>query len=329
MLQLLTDFVSVPTQLTLRDGRHVSLLPARSGLDMVRRSRSVDAIVLNGDPTMTFTVVACFALLPCLRKPVIVADLVLRPPRTPRQRFLLPLKRFLFSRVDHFIHFFRDVAGYERHFGITAAKSSYVPFKVNIWGNVAPEREAAGYVFAVGISQRHYDTFIEAVREAGYPAMMTQFSFENVDDRWATLSWPRDQLPPNLTLVSDAGTREDFVRNLTGARIVVIPTRKDSICASGISTYLDAMYLGKCVILARGPGASDVLTDEAIIVEAEDPDELREAIVRAWEDDSYRKGFEQRGHQYAVRLGGEKELIERVVVRAVDWLDSRPGTTES
>jgi glycosyltransferase involved in cell wall biosynthesis len=322
MIRLLTDFVTAPEELTIRGGRRVALLPARSALDFVMRSRHADALVLNGEASMVFGTVACFTLLPFLKKPVIAVDLVLRPPRTARQNLLLPLKRFLFSRVDHFVHFFRDVAGYERHFGIAAAKSSYVPFKVNIWGIPAPERQAGEYVMAVGTSQRHYDTFIEAVRDSGHPAVMTEFSFNNVEERPIALTWSREQLPANLTLVSDTGTREDLIRTLTRARLVVIPTVKDSICASGISTYLDAMYLAKCVIISRGPGASDVLTDEAILIEPENPGELRKAITRAWEDDAYRMGFERRGREYSMRVGGERELIERVVTQTVDWLES-------
>jgi glycosyltransferase involved in cell wall biosynthesis len=323
MIRLLTDFVTAPTELTIRGGRRVALLPARSGLDFIGKSRQADALVVNCSAFMTFALAGCFTLMPFLRKPIIAVDLVLRPPRTWRHRLLLPLKQLLFSRVDHFVHFFKDVSGYERHFGIAAAKSSYVPFKVNIWGVPAPKRQAGEYVLAVGTSQRHYDTFIEAVRDSGHPAIMTEFSFDNVEERSSVLTWSRENLPANLTLVSDAGTREEFIRSLAAARVVVIPTVRDSICASGISTYLDAMYLAKCVILSRGPGASDVLTDEAILVQPENAEELAKAITRAWEDDAYRTGFEQRGREYSMRVGGERELIERVVAQTVDWLESR------
>jgi glycosyltransferase involved in cell wall biosynthesis len=325
MLTLLTDFSNAPGQLEVEPGRRARAVKARSLAEFVRRLRGADAVVVNGTLPIVYGLAALFTLVPLVRKPLVAVDLVLRPPRTKRQKALLPLKRFLLSKVDHFIHFFRDLSGYERHYGIGPDRSSYVPFKVNISGQPLPAPSVGRYVLAIGTSQRDYDTFIAAIERSGHPAVMTEYSFTHVEERSVALTVPRERLPANLTLVADDGSREALVATLVGARLVVIPTLRDNICASGIGTYLDAMYLGKCVIMSHGPGASDVMQDEAIFVAPGDPEKLREAIARAWEDGAYRAGFEARGRRYATSLGGEAELIERVLSRTVSWLHEESG----
>jgi glycosyltransferase involved in cell wall biosynthesis len=89
------------------------------------------------------------------------------------------------------------------------------------------------------------------------------------------------------------------------------------MCASGLSTYLDAMYLGKCVIISEGPGASDILTDQAILVRPHDVAGLTAAIRRAWEDDSLRRTVAQAGKAYAQSLGDEADLRIRVFKQSV------------
>jgi len=39
---------------------------------------------------------------------------------------------------------------------------------------------------------------------------------------------------------------------------------------------------------------------------------LKDAICRAWEDDALRKRTAEAGRKYAVSLGGEAELLQRV-----------------
>ena len=73
-----------------------------------------------------------FLLLPFLRKPIVAVDLLLNKARgaaPTTQRFI---KRFVFGRIDHFIHYFRDLSGYQKYFGIGPDRSSFVWFKPNI-----------------------------------------------------------------------------------------------------------------------------------------------------------------------------------------------------
>ena len=46
-----------------------------------------------------------------------------------------------------------------------------------------------------------------------------------------------------------------------------------------------AMDLGKCVSISRGPGAEDLLEDEALIVEPENVQAHAQAIGETWNND--------------------------------------------
>jgi hypothetical protein len=55
-------------------------------------------------------------------------------------------------------------------------------------------------------------------------------------------------------------------------------------------------------------------------VTPEDPDALRSAIQEAWENQKLRERVAAAGQRYALSLGGEKELLERVFRKALELL---------
>jgi glycosyltransferase involved in cell wall biosynthesis len=326
--RLVTDFENTPQRLALEEGDEARLIYRTGTREVLAALPGADAVVINGTISVIFQLVLYFLVFPWKRKPIVAVDLVLRAPRTLKQRIGIVFKRLLLSRVDYFIHYFEDLRGYQLHYGIGSDRSAYIPFKVNIWKTDTtsmPVEEA--YVFTVGISQRDYGTFIEAISRLPYPAAMPKFSFANFENRTSDFAWTMDNLPANLQLLADTGSDEDLVRNLARAKVVVIPTLGSSLCASGISTYLDAMYLGKCVVASRGPGTSDLLrSGQAILVPPEDPEALRTAIREVWEDPELRKRLAATGHRYALSLGGEKELLERVFQKTAEFLRARRST---
>jgi len=287
--------------------------------DVRKLLKSADIIVIDCRDLLLYRICIHFLLFPWTRKPLVAVDLVLRIPVHWKQRVGALMKRVLLLRVAHFIHYFRDISGYTRHFGISAARSSFVPFKVNIQDiRLSPAEFGDDYIFTMGRSLRDYDSFIRAVAALPYPAAIPEFSFNDFEGKDQAFAWTKDNVPPHLTILPDSGSSEDLVRNIAKARLVVIPTQASSICASGLSTYLDAMYLGKCVIISRGPGASDLLTDQALLVPPHDVAALKDAIQRAWEDDSLRKRTAELGRDYALSLGGEEEFLQRVFRRTLE-----------
>jgi hypothetical protein len=73
------------------------------------------------------------------------------------------------------------------------------------------------------------------------------------------------------------------------------------------------MALNKCVIISEGPGAEDVLNDQAVIVPAENSNVLAEEIKRFWNDNDLRIAVASRGYKYAMSLGGYDRLLSDIL----------------
>jgi len=305
--------VSSPEFVHFANDERIEVIRSDNWPEVRKFLKSADVIVIDCRDLLLYKICAHFLLLPWTLKPIVAVDLVLRRPVHLRQRILALIKRLLLSRVHHFIHYFRDISGYTQHFGISPARSSYVPFKVNIQDvRLSPAEVGEDYIFTMGRSLRDYDSFIRAIADLPYPAAIPEHSFNDFEGKDRTFCWTKENVPPHLTILPDTGSAEDLVRNLARARLVVIPIQASSMCASGLSTYLDAMYLGKCVIVSNGPGASDVLTDQALLVPPHDVAALTDTIRRAWEDDPLRERTAESGRNYALSLGGEPELLQRI-----------------
>jgi glycosyltransferase involved in cell wall biosynthesis len=67
---------------------------------------------------------------------------------------------------------------------------------------------------------------------------------------------------------------------MAGAKLIVIPMRKDTLRSGGQQTCLNAMMLGKPTIAVGRRWAVDFITDgeDGLIVDYEDPEGLRRAI---------------------------------------------------
>jgi glycosyltransferase involved in cell wall biosynthesis len=211
--------------------------------------------------------------------------------------------------------YFKNLESYQRFYGIGPDRAVYVPFKVNAWERIVarPRREANGdYVLCAGRTLRDTATFVEAMRRIDCPGVLLQQKRELLDAH-GTSAWS-GVLPSNLKLIIDESDRfDDFLDFISKARLVVIPRFKNDIAPTGISTYLVAMALNKCVIISEGPGAEDVLTDQAVIVPPEDVESLAEQIKRLWNDDKLRADIAARGYNYAMSVGGYDRLLSDIL----------------
>lgn len=64
--------------------------------------------------------------------------------------------------------------------------------------------------------------------------------------------------------------------------------------------------LDRCLIISEEPEASDVLTNEAVIVPAEEPE--TPSISTLWADANLRESISLRGCKYTVLAGSEDRL---------------------
>jgi glycosyltransferase involved in cell wall biosynthesis len=315
-MRIVTNFPGFPGKWQASNGRHGTAHTARTVWEFVRHRRGPDTVfVIDCNPGLVMQLSAVFLVLPILHRPLVAVDLVLRRPLSLRQRLLHPLKRFLLSRADVYLNYFADVRGLAEVYGISPQKCVFVAFKPNLEPPNEPEAPGTTgeYVLCFGRSLRDFDTFLAAVQQLPWPAAIPRPDRAQLQRHGARFTRALEELPHNVRLLDDDGSAQSQARMLRHAKVVVLPILKTSIVASGISTGLNAMLFGKCVIGSAGPGTSDVFKDEVLTVSPEDPDALAAAIDRAWRDDVLRQRTAAAGHRYARSLDGTAGLIQRII----------------
>jgi glycosyltransferase involved in cell wall biosynthesis len=294
-----------------------------SAWEFLRHSREADLIIINCDVGLAMKLAALYLFFPFLRRPILGHDIVLRQPITAKAKLALPLKRFLLSRIDHYSLHFRILDGYRKYFGINPDRVSYLPSKPNIRYRydykVGPDGE---YILCFGRSERDYDTFFAAMETLPHlPAVIPPPNFASFKKHAARFTRDVNRLPPNMRIIEDDGSVASLIRIIEKAKLVVLPIVASRIAPSGIGTYLNAMLMGKCVITSEGVATSDVLLHgEALLVPPEDPDALARMIRRAWDDRELRERTAESGRKYSEACGGEPELRQRVLDRALEKL---------
>lgn len=273
-----------------------------------------DIVILNNDTRRLLVLCLLRWIWPFHSCRLVSVDLVLSRPRGWRRRLTAGVMKLLFRKVDLFVLYFVDLEAYNRFYGISPPRVSYVPFKVNSWDEIPLVDELSSdgeYVFTGGRSFRDLPTFIAAMRRLSFPGLLLYHNLSLMKEHGTHLDL--SDLPSNLRAEEDNGDAESWLQYILKAKVVVLPTMASSISASGISAYVLAMACKKCVIITEGAATRGLLTDQAIIVPPADPIALAEAICLAWQDDDLRERTANAGRHYADRLGGEARLLSDIV----------------
>jgi glycosyltransferase involved in cell wall biosynthesis len=95
------------------------------------------------------------------------------------------------------------------------------------------------------------------------------------------------------------------------SRMVVVPLLPGVIQPAGISVYLEAMILGKPVIISSGSSTEGILDESlAVVVPAGDVGAMRRAILELWDDAARRKRLAESSRRYAMSLKDHSRLVE-------------------
>lgn len=275
-----------------------------------------DIVILNIDHGRLYRLCLLRTIFFWKRFKLVSVDILLRRPTNWKRKLFRFYQRLMLKRVDRFVLYFRNTSYYEQLFGLKKDRICYVPFKVNDWELGIDRYEAdpasGEYVICAGQTLRDVSTFIKACEKANVPAVLLTPGKDLMKRHGTQLAF--DNLPANVRIEYHTdGKEETFLTWLKEAAIVVIPRFKTDISSSGISTYLSSMASWRCVVLSQGPGAEDVLTDgQAVIVPAEDVEDLGKTLQRLWNDPLERSKVAQRGRKYAEEVQGEERLLRDV-----------------
>lgn len=273
-------------------------------------ARDDDFVVVDTDTTRLLWFCVLSLVVP-RRFRLVSRDIVLSRPRTLRQRLVAAAKRLLLRRVSFFVLYHHDLSGYARSFGITPERARIIPFKVNLWETLQAgplEVRDDGFLLQLGRTYRDIPTFIAACARSAVPSVLLRQPTGVLRAHGTHLA-DGVALPPTLREVVDEGGRESWLTLLTHCRAVVLPIQPDTICNAGISTVLDAMALGKPVIISRGSATEGFIDEsQAVLVPPGDPDALAAAMRRVHDDAGLRDSLSAAGRSLAASVQGAARL---------------------
>jgi hypothetical protein len=248
-MRILTNFERFPPDWCVSTGESGTANQAVQFDDFLAQLCEASLILINGDISLVFRLCSHFLTSPHDRKPIVAVDLVLRQPQGLSSRLGAVGKKLMLSRVEHFINYFRESAGYQKYYGITPERSSFVHFKPNIRYRYNPETSSNGdYILCFGKSRRDYDTFFRAAAQISHPCAILQPNVAELRKHGSRFTFSLNKLPVNVRVLPDDGTEQSMIRAVENAKVVALPIIKQNMLA-GISVYLNAMYLRKCVII--------------------------------------------------------------------------------
>ena len=131
-----------------------------------------------------------------------------------------------------------------------------------------------GYVLSIGREQRDYGTLVDACVEVAAPTIIVPSSLWNPADSIADRA-----LPANVTLrdqLSFPALRDLYSR----AAVVAVPLRPQVDYAAGVNAVLEAMAMGKPLVVTSTPGLEGYAVNarDARVVPPADPGALAEVI---------------------------------------------------
>lgn len=186
-----------------------------------------------------------------------------------------------------------------------------------------------GYLFAGGNSMRDYDLLEQALEGTAVPTQVAS-------------SWTPSRGLGHLSARSTS--HDEFMHLLAGAHAVVVPMRK-MVRSAGQQTYLNAMRLGKPVIVTEAPGVRDYIVDGSTgVIVPRDVQALRAAILHVMDpaNAEFYAAMGRRAREDVIRRFTEKhyrfgllrhagliseETFARSVAPEGEGLDAAPART--
>jgi len=198
--------------------------------------------------------------------------------------------RFCLKTVDYCVVW----ASVERHrfakaYGINEEKFLFVPHHHTL-SRYIYEVGDDGYIFTGGNADRDYGLFFDAVRDIEVPCLLATNRPQLLDGL---------SVPPNVRLVSVAPA--EFRKLMAKARLVVMPMNAKLLHAGAQQSILNAMMMGKPVVLTDPEGGSDCIENgrTGILVPYGDPIKLKKAIEGLLANSSEVKAMGERARDAA------------------------------
>ncbi|WP_328805342.1 glycosyltransferase [Rhizorhabdus histidinilytica] len=223
------------------------------------------------------------------------------------------LASFLLRSIDMFVvHSRGEVALLRDRLMIDEARVCFVPLQRAAIPVLAEEQTEAPFALAMGSANRDYATLYEACRRTGLPLALVA----------ARRALPAEQPPPNVTLHANLDPVA-CLRLAQQARLSIVPLA-DVAAASGQITMVEAMRMGRPLIVTDTIGSRDYVVDDAtgLLVPPRDPAALAAAMQRLWDDAALRSRLSSGARRFAEDNLSD-EAAAAALVRILDAVATR------
>lgn len=241
---------------------------------VVRAARTADTVLLDGSVGRDELYNDLFAAAALKRrKRIVISDATWKDEGLPDR---LGLKLVDSPQTTFCVLSSDEVELFPRTWGVDASRVVFTPFCYTLTDEEldAPTRDDGG-VFAGGDSMRDYGPLLEI--ESRFPVTIAS----------RTLGRPVEH--------------ERFNELLRAARVVVVPLEPGTVRSAGQQTYLNAMAIGKLVVVTEAPGVRDYVEDRVngLVVPPRDARALADALAWAIEDGPEQDAVRARAREHA------------------------------
>lgn len=170
----------------------------------------------------------------------------------PLSRFLRPrFYRLISKSVDKFIVFSsHEINVYHKAFRIPTNKFKYIPFYFTPLCSQF-KSHPGDYIFSGGHpAYRDFETLINAVENLNIKCVIATQTPEY---------FAKYKMPTNITIRHLP--QDEYFKMMAESRIVVVPLKKNMLRSAGQRSYLDAMHLGKPVVVCDDNQNNDYITN--------------------------------------------------------------------
>ena len=214
----------------------------------------------------------------------------------------------LHEKFDHLICVSRAQTNYAiEQLGMPAERVHFVYDKVD-HRFFCPQESVieSDYILAVGQEQRDYQTLLRAVKDTGMKLVVV-----------ASSPWSTSEIDVSSGFQVEVRSRIPYteLRNLyAGARVVVVPLF-DVDYAAGVNAALEAMAMGKPLIISRTSGIEDYIVpgETGLYVTPGNTDELRSDLQSLWDATGERKRLGVNARQAVEKGMNLDEYVKQVV----------------
>ncbi|SMC26305.1 Glycosyltransferase involved in cell wall bisynthesis [Desulfacinum hydrothermale DSM 13146] len=157
----------------------------------------------------------------------------------------------------------------------------------------APQENTLGdYVFSIGDDPgRDFQTLLRAVK--GLPVKVVV--------KTGSHRLPESASLPYVKIIRERVSFDELKKLYGGARLVVLPL-KDTIHAGGVNSLLEAMAMGKPILVSRSQGITDyyIRGQTAVDFSPGDWEGLHRAILDLWDDENRLRDLGSSARRYAL-----------------------------